>query len=78
MELTKEISFKNKKYNIDRFYSESDSRFDARIKFIKKIQNKFEWKEALRLSKVWSNIKFKKCKYMKKLYLKIKSLDKSI
>ena len=78
MELTKEITFKNQKYKIDRFYSESDSRFDARIKFIKKIENKFEWKEALRLSKVWSNIKFKKCRYIQKLYLKIKNLDKSI
>jgi hypothetical protein len=74
--LIKEIIYKNKKYSLDKFYSESNNYFQQRIDFIKKLETKnIEWKEAVRLSKVWSNMKFKNCKYTKSLYLKVTKLD---
>ena len=62
--------------NIERNISESDYRFNQRIDFIKKLEDKkYNLKEAIRLSKFWYNIKFNKCKYNKEIYQIIINLD---
>lgn len=73
-----EITYNDKKYTINKYYSESITHFKLRIEFIKKMENKEDFKEALRLSKVWMNIKFKEARYVAPLYHKIKKYDKSI
>ena len=64
-----EIIYNNKKEELLRYYSESDKRLNERLKFIKILENdKLEWKEAHKLSKIWYNIKYNKCKYQPILY----------
>jgi len=77
--MEKNIKYLENNIKIKKFFSESDFIFNERLKFINILEkNNFEWKEAIRLSKIWANIKFKKCKYTKKIYDKIKKYDKSI
>jgi len=70
---SKIIKYNNKDETIIKFFSESDEHFNDRLNVIKKFEeDKLEWKEALKLSKVYSNIKFKKCKYSPQIYFSIK------
>ena len=56
-----EIIYNDKKYTINKYLSESKNYFDKRIEFIKILEkNNIDIKEAIRLSKIWMNIKFKK------------------
>jgi hypothetical protein len=72
-----EINYKNKPVQILRYLSESNSQFNAKIDYIKKIETKdVEWKEANRLSKIWHCIKFRNCKYPSEIYYKVMSYDK--
>ena len=58
------IDYNGKKEEIIQYITESDERFNQRLEYIKKAEKGGEnWKEALRLSKVWFNIKFNKCQY---------------
>jgi hypothetical protein len=67
------IKYNNKDETIIKFFSESDENFNSRLEVIKKFEeDKLEWKEALKLSKIYSNIKFKKCKYSPQIYFSIK------
>ena len=66
--MEKKVSIAEKEYNILKFDSESDVIFNDRIEFIKKIISKYGIKDAIKLSKVYANIKYKKCKYDKKTY----------
>ena len=60
-----------------KFISESDYEFQNRLLFIKKLENNnIDIKEAIRLSKIWYCIKYKKCKYPNEIYTNIMSLDK--
>lgn len=75
--MERKIKYLNKTETIIKFYSESESIFNQRINFIKKVEKKkIKFKEALKYSKIWSNIKFKECKYNKKVYLKVIDFDK--
>ena len=70
---TKIIKYNNKDVSITQFLSESDEQFEARLELITKLeQDNIEWKEALKMSKIYSNIKFKKCKYSPQVYYSIK------
>jgi hypothetical protein len=72
-----EINYKNKPVQILKYISESDSQFNAKLDYIKKIETKdIEWKEANRLSKIWYCIKFKHCKYTPEIYHKVMSFEK--
>ena len=69
-----EINYQNKPVKILRYISESNSQFNAKLDYIKKIENNksnIEWKEATRLSKIWHCIKFKKCRYAPEIYHKV-------
>ena len=52
--------------------------FDQRLNFIRKAEEKnIYWNQALKLSLVWYNINFNKCKYDKELYDKVQLIIKS-
>lgn len=77
--MEREITYLKKNEKIKQFYSESDYIFNERLKFIKKLEkDNIEFKLANKYSKIWNNIKFKKCKYQKSIYIFIKKYDKSI
>lgn len=64
-------------YIIEQMVTESQNRYNKRLIFIKKCnEKKYELKESIRLSKFWYNITFNKCKYNKEIYELIKKLDK--
>lgn len=77
--MEKNIKYLGKNFKIYQFYSESNNFFNKRLNFISKLENdKIPYKEALKMSKAWQNIKYKKCKYKKKLYEKIKKYDSNL
>ena len=58
------ITYKGENVNILQYQSESNNQLKQRLDYIKKLEEKnIDWKEALRLSRIWYSIKFKKCKY---------------
>jgi len=66
------IDYLKKKEKMTKFFSESEDIFKKRLEFMKKLEKKnIKFKEAEKYSKIWSNIKFKDCKYQKKIYLKV-------
>ena len=72
-----EIDYLNKKEQILQYISESNNNFELRLNYIRKLEkNNIPWNEALKLSLLWYNIKFKNCKYNKELYLKVLYYDK--
>ena len=72
-----EINYLNKKEQILQYISESNNNFELRLNYIRKLEkNNIPWNEALKLSLLWYNIKFKYCKYNKELYLKVLYYDK--
>jgi hypothetical protein len=73
----KSISYLTKKENLIQYLSESNLQFNQRIQYIRLLEKaNVNWKEALRLSKVWYCIKFKNCKYAPELYYKVISYEK--
>jgi hypothetical protein len=67
------IKYLGKDENITQFFSESDEFFADRIDVIKKMEaENIPWKDALKLSKVYINAKYKKCKYSPQLYFSVK------
>jgi hypothetical protein len=72
-----DIKYKDNTVKLLQYLSESNSQFNKRVEFIKKLEKKdIDWKEANRLSRIWFAIKFKKCKYPQEVYYKIINLDK--
>jgi hypothetical protein len=68
-----QIKYLNKNVNITQFLCESDEQFNSRLELIKKLEEKnIEWKQAQKLSKLYYNIKFKKCRYSPIVYNMIK------
>lgn len=68
----KEIKYKNDKFKVVQYISESDTTFNERIEYIKNaIDNNLSSKEAIRLSKIWYSNKYKNCKYDKSIYQQI-------
>jgi hypothetical protein len=69
----KEIIYMNKPINILQYLSESNGDFNKRVVFIKKLEDKgIDWKEAIKLSKLWYCITIKKCKFSPEIYNKVK------
>jgi len=63
------VNYLNNNEKIIRYNSESNTRFNERLKMIKLFEsNKLKWKEANKLSKIWYNIKYNKCKYSPIIY----------
>ena len=76
MNLIRKIKYNNEIVILDQLKSESDERFDMKVKFVRKLEEKnYEWKDVKRLASYWYNIKFNKCKYDKEIYDLIISLD---
>jgi hypothetical protein len=72
-----EITYLSKTVKVQQYLSESNDRFRQKLEFIRKLEkSNVEWKESNRLSKIWSNIKFRECKYASELYYKIMNYDK--
>jgi cell shape-determining protein MreC len=70
---TQTIKYKNKDETIIQFFSESDEHFNSRLELLKKLEEEnIDWKEALKLSKIYFNVKFKNCKYTPQVYYMIK------
>ena len=74
-----EIEYNNKKIKISNFESESENVRNQKLAFIKKMEEKgIKYNLVNKYSKIWVNIKFKKCFYDKSIFKFIKSIDKSI
>jgi hypothetical protein len=69
MEEELNIKYLNNNEKIIKYNSESNYRFNERLKIIKIFESqKLKWKEANKLSKIWYNIKYNKCKYPPAIY----------
>jgi hypothetical protein len=67
------ITYLEKDETIVKFFSESNEIFNDRIELLKKLEKeKIPWKDALKLSKIYINTKYKKCRYCPILYHSIK------
>ena len=67
------IKYKNKDETIIQFMSESNEIFNSRLDILKKLEkDDIEWKEALKISKIYYNVKFKNCKYSNQVYFLVK------
>lgn len=74
----KSINYLNKEVNLIQFLSESNTQFIQRTEYIRLLEKaNVEWKEALRLSKIWYCIKFKNCRYAPSIYHKVMSYEKN-
>ena len=73
------MKYLNKSVKIFKYHSESENYFNQRLEFLKKLENSnVKFKDAVKISKIWSNIKFKECRYNVKVYNMIKKFDESI
>ena len=71
------INYLNKEVSILQYLSESNSQFNERLEYIKLLEiASVKWKEAVRLSKIWYCIKYKKCRYTPEVYHKVMSYEK--
>ena len=71
-----QIKYLNKNVDITQYLCESDEQFNYRLELIKKLEEKnIEWKQAQKLSKIYYNVKFKKCRYSPIVYNMIKDLN---
>ena len=74
-----EIEYNNKKIKISNFESESNNVRQQKLEFIKKMEEKgIKASLVNKYSKIWVNIKFKKCFYDKSIFKFIKNIDDSI
>ena len=70
---TQIIKYQNKDETIIQFFSESNEQFNDRLELLKKLEKtNIEWKEALKISKIYYNVKFKNCKYSNQVYFLVK------
>lgn len=77
--MEKELKYLNKSVKIFKYHSESENHFNQRLEFLKILEiSNVNFKDAVRFSKIWSNIKFKECRYNLKVYNNIKKFDKNI
>ena len=64
-----QIKYLDINISIIQYLCESDEQFKSRLELIKKLEEKkIEWKQAEKLSKIYHNIKFKKCRYIPMVY----------
>ena len=70
----RQIKYLDKDMKITQYLCESDEQFTLRIELIKKLEKKkIDYKQALKLSKIYYNIKFIKCKYTPVVYNMIRN-----
>jgi hypothetical protein len=67
------INYLGRMETITQYLCESDEQYKARLEFILKLEkDKIIWKDACKISKLYYNITFKKCKYSQETYGLIK------
>jgi hypothetical protein len=67
------ITYLDKNESIVKFFNESDEVFNSRIELLRKLEKEeVPYKDALKLTKIYINVKYKKCKYNPQLYHAIK------
>jgi hypothetical protein len=67
------ITYLDKNETIVKFFNESDEIFNSRIELLQKLEKEnVPYKDALKLTKIYINVKYKKCKYSPQLYHLIK------
>lgn len=68
-----EMIYMDKSIKVLQYISESNNDFNKRVEFIKSLESKNkDWKEAIKLSRLWYSINIKKCKFPPEIYNKIK------
>lgn len=76
---TNNHSIQYRKHNMEilQYLSESNTQFKKRLEYITKLEKEnIDWKEAVRLSRIWYCIKYKKCKYIPEVYHRVTNFDK--
>ncbi len=74
----RDIIYLNKSVKILQYLSESNKQFNKRLEYIKLLEKaNINWKEAVRLSKIWYSIKVLNCKYQSEVYNKVISFEKN-
>lgn len=74
----KDINYLNNDIKILQLLSESDTQFNKRLEYIRKLEKaNIVWEEANRLSTIWYYIKYKKCKYPHTIYQKVISFERN-
>ena len=67
------ITYLNNEVIITQFVSESTEQFTTRLELLKKLEKaNIIWKEAQKISKIFYNVKYKKCTYTQPVYNMIK------
>jgi hypothetical protein len=67
------IKYLDKEVELTQYLCESDEQFKLRLEVLKKLEEKnTEWKQAQKLSKIYYNVKFKKCRYTPMVYNMLK------
>jgi len=67
------ITYLGNEVEFTQYLCESDEQFNSRLELVKKMEEKnVEWKQAQKLSKIYYNVKFKKCRYTPMVYNMIK------
>ena len=73
---------KSETIKVIQFEDESNEVYNGRINFItlakKKYPKKFSDAELIKYSKIWSNIRFKGCRYSPKIYHTVKSITNDL
>jgi hypothetical protein len=64
---------------MNKVLGESFVEFEERKKFYQKLlDNKVKEDEAIKMSLIWANIKFRKCRYEPYIYHQVKKYDNNI
>ena len=73
-EQIRKIEYLGKEESLVQYLSESNEQYLKRTEIIKKMEkDNIPWKECLKLSKIYYNVKFRKCRYVPALFHKIKN-----
>ena len=72
-----QIIYLDKDVEITQYLCESNEQFASRLELIKKLEKQnIEWKQTYKLSKIYYNVQFKKCRYTPIVYNMIKDYIK--
>ncbi len=73
------IKYLNKEIKLTEFDCEPDNLMESKINFIKEMEKeKINPNLVNKYSKIWINIKYRKCKYPSSIYYFIKKFDSTI
>ena len=76
-----EIKKNNLCFTLEKLNDESEDMFQGRIEFVKKAikkDNNLSEIDLIKYSKIWSNIRYKGCRYSAKIYNKIRSITNDL